>query len=114
MEEPPICDELQLLANFGDTAADFLQLVLAESAFQVLLGTDFPALARAAHIATGVCRSLYLPALTQTTQKLETALKCCDRVQLEKDWNQFQNYVREFNTSYQLLGLERTLISQND
>ena len=100
-----ICDEFSLIGNLGsETALDLLRLVSTEPAFELLFvgGTNFPALAEAAHSAKGVCLSLYLPALSQTLRKLESAYRglCLrsgvppDLTQLLNDWNNFQIYVK--------------------
>ena len=118
MDNTHICDEFSLVGNFGsETALALLQMVSTEPAFELLFvgGTNFPALANAAHNAKGVCLSLYLPALSQTLRKLESAYRglCLrsgvppDLTQLLTDWNNFQNYVKALGDNH------LTTISEN-
>jgi hypothetical protein len=84
MDDTPICNLVLLFEAYGlENAPEILQLVLDEPAFQILLegGTDFPALAVAAHSAKGVCLSVYLPAMLETVKLLE-------RVQLNLGFKQ--------------------------
>ena len=105
MGDPPICDLVLLVEAYGvENAPEILHMVLDEPAFKILMegGTDFPALALAAHSAKGVCLSVYLPAMLETTKLLERVCKerCqsktmtpLDLVQLRLDWENFKTYV---------------------